>query len=342
MSDGTASVSALGGTGVYSFVWSSGGILSTETGLASGNYTVTVEDENGCFVVETANISNSGAPTVNVTSSDVLCNGSSNGSIDLTVSGGTGAYSYAWDNGSLIEDLTNISAGTYSFVITDAANCQATGSVVITEPDAITSSQTINLCFGGSYTVGANTYTLTGIYTDIFTAINGCDSTVTTDLTIYDAVDVSATALAGTITATLSGASYQWINCDTNTPEIGETSQSFTPALDGNYAVIVTLNNCSDTSQCINITNINVNSTNMKVAFTSYPNPTNGNVYVNTNIENADMNISIVDINGKEVYMINGLNEKSNLINVENLCPGVYFMKVYNKEKSMMVKLVKE
>ena len=116
---------------------------------------------------------------------DVTCNGGSDGSIDLSVSGASGSYSYVWSDGSTTEDLSSLSSGTYTVTVTDN-NCGATAttSVTILDGSAITSSNSQTICAGSSITVGTNTYTATGVYVDVLTASNGCDSTVTTNLTV--------------------------------------------------------------------------------------------------------------------------------------------------------------
>ena len=145
------------------------------------------------FTTATCNISLSSSVT------DATCNGGSDGSIDLTVMGGSGSYSYSWDNGSTSADPSGLSAGTYVVTVTDTWGCTESLSVVVGEAAVIASTNPQSICPGGSYTINGNTYTSAGSYTDVFTASNGCDSTVTTVITLSAGPSVSVTP-AGPIT----------------------------------------------------------------------------------------------------------------------------------------------
>ena len=82
---------------------------------------------------------------------NISCNGNSDGSFDLSVISGSGSYSYLWSNGATTEDLTSLSAGTYSVDITDANSCTTSTSFILTEPPLIilTSNLTIDTCNSG-------------------------------------------------------------------------------------------------------------------------------------------------------------------------------------------------
>ena len=159
---------------------------------------------------------------------------------------------YATDNPNLtcIEvDDVNYSTANWTFIdsqtsfSTDCGNdcsaCTPTASI-----DSHTSC--------GSYTApDGQVYTSTGIYTAIIDNAAGCDSVITIDLTINPTPSAAVTQNGATLTATQTGAAYQWLDCDNgNAPIVGEVNQSFTPISTGNYAVIVTVNGCSNTSEC--------------------------------------------------------------------------------------------
>ena len=68
---------------------------------------------------------------------NVSCNSGSDGSIDITVSGGTGSYDYSWSNGENLEDISNLTAGTYSVTATDENGCSISIDIEVTEPRII-------------------------------------------------------------------------------------------------------------------------------------------------------------------------------------------------------------
>ena len=103
-----------------------------------------------------------------------------------------------------------------------------------------------------SYTwIDGNTYTSSN-NTATYTTTNaaGCDSVITIDLTINPTPSAAVTQNGATLTATQTGATYQWIDCDDESNIVGEINQAFTPAVTGNYAVIVTIGDCFKKSEC--------------------------------------------------------------------------------------------
>lgn len=139
--DGSATVVAGGGTGPYTYLWNdiNGQTDSNAINLCANNYTVTVTDSNGCTAQNNALVTEPDLleiTTINVT--DVQCNGYTNGSIQVSVSGGSPTYSYSWTpnvgSGPLV---TNLPPGNYTLDVTDANGCTATETFVIDEPSPI-------------------------------------------------------------------------------------------------------------------------------------------------------------------------------------------------------------
>ena len=130
---GAVSLVISGGNSPYTSNW---GVVDTNN-LSIGNYNYTITDNNGCTFSDSINISEPDALSNNHTSVNVNCNGATDGSIDITPSGGVGPYTFTWDNGANTEDLTNISAGQYIVTITDANNCTFNDTITITEPNLL-------------------------------------------------------------------------------------------------------------------------------------------------------------------------------------------------------------
>jgi hypothetical protein len=142
--NGTISTSVSGGTPGYTYSWNDGNTNPNRTALSPGTYSLTVTDANGCFDVIIETINQPPVLTLSVTKVDPTCPPGANppvnndGSIDLTVNGGTPGYTYNWstmDGSGLIngnEDQSGLTAGTYSVTVTDANGCQATISTTLT------------------------------------------------------------------------------------------------------------------------------------------------------------------------------------------------------------------
>ncbi len=223
LATGTLAVAAIGGTAPYTY---SIGAASNTTGLfnnlAAGNYNIVVVDASGCSDTLTATI-NEPASAINIseTQTNVSCFGGNNGSIDLSVSGGVSPYTYIWSNGANTQDIAILYAGIYTVTVSAANGCNQTASYEITQPSAVTYDQTIAICSGNSVMVGSNIYTATGDYIDILTAANGCDSTVTTHLTVNPTYSNSHTE------SICQGSSYNYYGTAlTTTGDYSHTMQS--------------------------------------------------------------------------------------------------------------------
>ena len=145
--DGKAWVVAAGGISPYTFLWSDGNAQVTDTAfnLISGVYFITVTDNNGCSNIATATITQNGNPPIITLDSlvNISCNNGNDGGIYVTINGGLGPYTYSWLPGSQItEDLTGLSAGTYTLTVADNNGCVASGNFSITEPSVL--SLTLN------------------------------------------------------------------------------------------------------------------------------------------------------------------------------------------------------
>ena len=246
---GQINLTVKGGTGPYSYNWNNGSTLEDITGLPAGTYNVTVTDKNGCQANTQVVISQPSALGSSLAKTNVICFNQNNGALDLTVTGGTAPYMYAWNSGQTTQDILNLVAGTYRIVITDNNGCTKTDSAVITQPASffLFGGQTDVTCFGGSngtislvtvtgstppYTFlwsnGATTQNLTnlsaGDYTVTVTDAQGCTVKGSNQIHQPDELKVEVTSndvtcpngSSGTLVSTVTGGKkpyrYEWRN----------------------------------------------------------------------------------------------------------------------------------
>lgn len=137
--NGTILVEASGGTGDYTYIWSDGGADSPfRPALAAGTYSVIVRDSNDDEVTIDNIIV--GQPTQIQLATDitpVACFGGSNGAVNITPSGGEGPYTFSWSDGSSQQNRTGLSAGNYTVTVVDAAGCNRSFTINITQPAQI-------------------------------------------------------------------------------------------------------------------------------------------------------------------------------------------------------------
>ncbi|PSR01499.1 MAG: hypothetical protein BRD50_08695 [Bacteroidetes bacterium SW_11_45_7] len=146
-SNGTATVTPAGGTPGYDYAWSGGDNPndSVNTGIPAGQFEVTVTDTNGCNATDTFPITEPPQLTLSFTdTTNVSCNGGSDGAATVTPSGGTSPYSFNWGSGTgnSPSDSANdgLAAGTYPVTVTDDNSCTAVDSITITEPPVLQAS----------------------------------------------------------------------------------------------------------------------------------------------------------------------------------------------------------
>ncbi len=156
-SDGSTTISATGGTGVYSYDIGSGAqSLGTFNGLTANTYNITVTDVNNCTDVVPVSITQPAAAlSASVSgSSDPLCNNGTDGTITVSASGGTTNYSYnIGSGGQSTATFNGLSGISYTITVTDANSCTATTSTTLNNPAAVTATANtggVISCAGGS------------------------------------------------------------------------------------------------------------------------------------------------------------------------------------------------
>ncbi len=215
LSNGDASISAVGGTSPYTYLWSTTGTSSSISAIPSGAYTVTVTDDNDCTETETINVNDIGGPTASITSfDDPSCALACDGEATVTVSSGTPDYTYTWSSGSptpvttpsATNTIYNLCDGVHSVNITDNTDCSVSAFVTITDLPVLIASITLNnqpACNGecnGSATASATggTGSYTYVWNDGPPQTNAATSNILCagiyTVTVYDANLCTATA----------------------------------------------------------------------------------------------------------------------------------------------------
>jgi hypothetical protein len=285
--NGTASVSVTGGAGGYTYSWDTTPAQSTATatGLKAGTYTVTVKDANSCIKTQSVTITEPDALIATTSQTDVSCNGGSNGTATVNVTGGTGLYTYSWSpSGGTNATANGLATGTYIVVIKDANSCEATATVTIIEPSALTATiaKTDVLCNqanNGTATVtpsgGTGTYTYswspsggtaataTGLspntYTVTVTDENGCFVTESVQITEPGALSATdshtnvscngGNNATASVVATGGTGNYSYLWAPS-----GGTAATATGLTAGIYTVTVTDENSCSITNTITIT----------------------------------------------------------------------------------------
>ncbi|MDO9339647.1 MAG: gliding motility-associated C-terminal domain-containing protein, partial [Bacteroidales bacterium] len=287
---GSATATAAGGTGVYTYSWNTSTVQTTATAteLIAGPYTVTVTDANSCTATANVTITQPAAALSGSTVvANVLCNGGSTGSVDLTVTGVTAPYTFLWSNGATTEDLTNVVAGNYTVTITDANSCTANSAGNVTEPAAALSGTTVDtnvLCFGAAtgsvdltvtggttpftflWNNGATTEDLTNVvagnYTVTIIDANSC--TFTTSATITQPL----AALAGSITSQTNVSCFGSANGSVTITGAGGTSPYMYSLNGETYQASGTFTGLTAATYAITVRDANLCTTNVSATVT--------------------------------------------------------------------------
>lgn len=137
--NGEIQLSVTGGTPGYTYLWSNGSTSGTFNQVSAGAYMLTLTDANGCEEITTYALTDPAA--IAASGSVTNDNGTGNGAVNLTVSGGTGGFTYSWSNGATTQNLSGLTAGSYTVTITDANGCEFTDTYIVETTVGISASQ---------------------------------------------------------------------------------------------------------------------------------------------------------------------------------------------------------
>ena len=170
-----------------------------------------------------------------------------------------------------------------------------------------------------------------------------CDFEMTTLETVtVNEVDVTVTDTNPTLSSNAAGAIYQWIDCDNDNAALdGEEDQAFTANTSGNYAVEVTSSGCVDTSDCINITIVGVESLTFN-QITVYPNPVNDVLYVDFGELSQPYSFTLTSVEGELMYPSQYSNQSQLSIDLSQFTEGIYFINFVKNNETKTYKIMKE
>ncbi|MFT6922138.1 MAG: hypothetical protein ACJA1C_001140 [Crocinitomicaceae bacterium] len=240
----------------------------------------------------------------------------------------------------LLEGAMQSTAGLYIDTLASMNGCDSIVSTTLSIEQPSSSNQTVDLCQGDSLLINGVYETLSATYTDSLQTINGCDSLVTMVVDFF-IVDPSATQAGVLLTATNASATYQWVDCDNgNAPIAGATSQSYTATANGNYAVLVTSNSCTEMSPCFSVTSVGIDEYDLGTAFSIYPNPTSDVVTYSFN-GNSSMEFILTNIAGELIWKGNSSGNEGT-IDLSAYATGTYLLDVTNGDKRATIRLIKK
>ncbi len=359
----------------------SNSINTTSNGTA-GTITVTASNACGTSPVQTLAVGSGSTPVITgaISGSTAVCSGSA---AVYSIPAVSGASSYTWTlpggwtGTSTTDSITTMPGATNGTITVTADNaCGSSAAQTLNAsvgampvmPAAIAGSNSVCSGTSNTYTTtavpGATSYTWTlpggwmGTSTSnsitatvgfvggtiSVSANNGCGtSPAQTSSVLVSSPNLGISTSGPVYTAAASGATYQWLNCMTNTLLTGETNRTYTAGTNGSYAVIVTQNTCTDTSVCITINSVGIEE-NSTLPITVYPNPSNG-IFV------FDIGTSI-DFNKKtvlEVYNVMGTKVFTSIItnatfevDLSNESTGIYFAKIETEKGVEIKRLIKK
>ncbi len=355
--DGSAGAIGAGGNGNFTYLWSNGATTQNVSGLGAGTYTVTVTDGVGCTGTSAVNIATSTAVTANIFNFTSTSCGLSNGVASAVAQGGSGVYTYLWNDGQTTAQAVGLAAGSYSVTVTDQAGCTGTSTVTInasSAPSVAVSGQANVDCFGGNTgsatataTSGTAPYTYlwsngqtsataanlaAGSYTVTVTDASNCTQTATVTITepsaalaaVTTVTDESNTgALDGSATATPSGGTapytYLWSN--------GQTGQTATGLAGGTYTCTVTDANGCTTVVTATVATLVAVEAGSAMGMEIYPNPSQGVFFVAFELGTAeDLTVTVYNKLGQKIWqqMVTQATSGRVEVNLGDVASGVY------------------
>ncbi|MBP6624283.1 MAG: SBBP repeat-containing protein [Chitinophagaceae bacterium] len=284
--------------------------LNGQTLTQSGIYYDTLLNAGGCDSLVTLNLTIQHAS--NGSTSQVACN------------------SYIF-NGQTITQ-----SGIYADTLVNSVGCDSLLTLNLTINSSSNSSVNQTAC--GSYVFNGLTLMQSGTYNDTLINSVGCDSVVKLILTINNP-NTMVTQNGSLLSALTSGATYQWINCPSFTIILGATNQTYNATANGDYAMIITQNGCTDTSICMTVTGVGIEVLNTQNFITISPNPT----HTMFNIECPMNSAKVIVYNSFGQKLLSAkIEHHAATIDISQYPNGIYMAEIIDDKKTYRVKITKD
>ncbi len=307
------------------------------------------------------------------------CNGEANGSLTNVIGGGTAGYTYLWNDGQTTETATNLVAGTYTLMVTDANGCEFETTSTLGEPESLTFDFEANdpPCFGAvngtitaivgggtsgytyAWSNGQTNATATGLEADTYTVevtdANGCiiaspEITLTEPAQLVWTLDnvtntSTPTSMDGGAEVTIEGGVGNYTYAWELNGVIVSTDEDLTGADAGEYLLTVTdENGCEVVSDVITIESpVNNIDLTLENYIKLLPNPTTGTIFIQLELpQMSAVQVRIYDITGKEIVTSPQQNISTNQLefNLEQFVNGVYVVKVMVNDSVLAKRIV--
>lgn len=330
--------------GTYDFY----GTELTQPGIYYHNLTSVLK---GCDSTIVLTLSSIPAPSAEIEASAIsVCEGS-----QVTLTATEGYATYDWGQGVTANASTTVSpdqSQTYYLTVTASNGCSASDSILIEVHSPSFTAQSFEICSSDSLEIFGNWEKTSGDYTQVFSDINGCDSTVTVTLLVHDLPEIFEVTGGGNyspaqqgqpvfLSGSETGINYHLMKDGELSTTIAGTGTSLDFGIQGtgDYTVVAenTSTGCSVVMQGSAAVRLVVGIDFIdKQKIEVFPNPVKDFVYVSVPVSS---DLRIISSTGQILIQIP--NFSSNQINLEHLEPGLYFVEITTQRQPTMKKIIK-
>ncbi|MFN5787041.1 MAG: S8 family serine peptidase [Flavobacteriia bacterium] len=306
----------------YTVSWNTGDTSLSLNNVASGNYEAIVRDAAGCLGVFTTKIDNLELISATTVIAHPMCSGEGSGSIELVAEGGHGFFTYSWSNGSMSNNMYNLTAGIYEVTMTDGKGCSLTESFELTAPHAIAATLVIEN--NNYYSNGSLDLTVTGgtgAYTYLWNNGNTTEDIQTNEDGFYEVLITDANGCMVSVNGFLTSNQLGQINAD-----IHDTDMANEPIK-------------NETQESTNESTASVETMeDERVSVSAYPNPSAGEMHITW--EGTAISEMIVCNMMGQIVRNASIGSAEGSVLLEQLPAGQYLVSLYDNKGNKITQKV--